>query len=98
MLTRRGEPVPRPPGAPTPCRTCPKVPPRSDPRPESAVELSEEHRETVRYYEECRAVGHFPDDPIVRWAARVLRSAEDHVEKALAARSQLNVVTLMRGG
>lgn len=87
--------MPRPPAAPLPCGACPKVPPKAEPRPESAVELTPEHRETVRYYEECRAVGSFPDDPIVRWAARVLRSADDHCERSLATRTQLNVLTLL---
>lgn len=96
-VERGGKLLPRPAGSRPPCRTCPKIPPGTDPRPENAVELSEEHRDTVRYYEECRAVGHFPDDPIVRWAARVLKNAADHCDKAEANRTQLTVLSVLRG-
>lgn len=97
-VLRGGKPVRRPPGSPLPCANCPKIPPGTPPLPENAVELTEEHRETVRFYRECRAVGQFPADPIVRWAAATLRAAEDHCDRVQATRTQLTVLTALKGG
>ena len=70
-----GLPVLRLPGSLPPCHTgpsaCAKV------SPESKVELSERNQECYRHYLECRAVGSFPDDPVVRENAAVIRSIED---------------------
>lgn len=77
MLTRGGKPVPRPPLSPTPCVRCPKIPPGRDPKPESAAELTPQLAECYQHYLECRAVGDFPADPIVRTAAALIRQVED---------------------
>ena len=70
-----GRLVPRPPGALPPCRIaglgCPKG------TPENPTSLSEINREAYRHYRECRATGHFPDDPLVRRNAAIIRAQED---------------------
>ncbi len=99
VLTRGGEPVKRPRGGRTPCATCPKVPAGTpSPSPAAAVELSEEHRQALRFYRECRATGEFPADPLVRFLAAAFRAAEDHCDKVHSHRSQLTVLSSLRGG
>jgi hypothetical protein len=73
--SRSGRLVPRPPGAPPPCRIaglgCPKG------TPENPIGLNAINREAYRHYRECRATGNFPDDPIVRRNAAIIREQED---------------------
>lgn len=49
---------------------------------ENPIELTEENWEAYIHYQECRAVGVFPDDPIVRRNARIIRRIEDSREAA----------------
>lgn len=72
----RGLPVLRPKGVLTPCRYstgCPKG------TPENQKSLSEKNWKAYRHYQECKAVGQFPDDPIVRANAAIIRQVEDAV-------------------
>ena len=68
-----GRPVRRPDGTVPPCR----IPGLGCPRgtPERPLELSPHNRQAFRHYQECIAVGHFPDDAIVRRNALVIRNA-----------------------
>jgi hypothetical protein len=79
-----GRLVPRPAGALPPCRIaglgCPKG------TPENPLSLSDVNSEAYRHYRECRATGNFPDDPIVRRNAALIRAQED--EAALRDRSR----------
>lgn len=78
-VERGGKPVPR--VGPPPCSWCRKQPddvPEADRSPATAVELSDRNWLAWRHYRECRAVGAFPDDPVVRQNAAVVRQAEDH--------------------
>jgi hypothetical protein len=52
----------------------------------------------VTFYRECRAVGQFPADPIVRWVASVVRPIEDAVEKAAQSRAQAAALGKLLGG
>ena len=70
-------PVHRPRNSAPPCHQCPKIPDGELPRPENAVEMTEQNWRTYQHYRECRAVGVFPDDPIVRRNAATLRGIED---------------------
>lgn len=75
---RGGQPVKR--GiALTPCRLrgigCAKG------TPENPKTLSLKNRRTYQHYLECRATNHFPDDPIVRNHAVVIRMVEDSVAR-----------------
>ena len=75
-----GAPVLRPKGMLPPCSqgpsSCAKI------SPESGIELNERNKETYLHYLECRAVGDFPDDPLVRYHAAIIRSVEDESERA----------------
>ncbi len=67
---------------PTPCRThvgCPKG------TPENQLNLTPENTQVYLHYLECRAVGEFPNDPIVRNNAALIRSVEDEFQQKQAA-------------
>lgn len=68
-------------GGKPPCRSCPKVPKDAPKVPESAVELSVRNLRAVSHYWECRAVNSFPDDPIVRRNAAIIRRVEDEYDR-----------------
>lgn len=97
VLTRGRErvPVPRPPGTPTPCHECPKVPADAPARTrEHAVEPSEGSWRVWRHYRECKAVAwQVPEaaDPIVRRHAGLLAPAEE----AYAGAPLRQLVTLL---
>lgn len=72
---RAGKDVLRP-GTPTPCRFpkgCPKG------TPEKQLSLTPKNEMAYQHYKECKAVGAFPDDPIVRRNAAMIRAVEDSV-------------------
>lgn len=60
------------------CKTpegCPKG------TPEKPNTLSSRNRKAYLHYLECKAVGSFPDDPIVRRNARLIQSVVDHANE-----------------
>ena len=69
----------RPKGTTSPCvgnpKACPKV------SPDSGYELSDRNIQCFTHYRECRAIGEFPDDPLVRFHAGIIRSVEDDAER-----------------
>ena len=95
-VERGGKPVLRPKGVKTPCRWCPKIPPGDDPVPASAAELDEKNFAAYLHYLECKAVGNFPNDPIVRRNAALIRQAEDAVEQVRQARTGVAVLQGLR--
>jgi hypothetical protein len=73
-----GLPLLRPPGTPTPCFICPKIPDDAPERSATyATDMTERNRQVYRHYQECRAVLRFPDDPLVRRHAAIIRGIED---------------------
>lgn len=80
---RAGVPLRRPRGTLTPCHKCPKIPADAPRRAwwAAAGELSARNRQAYRHYRECRAVGVFPDDPIVRRNAALIRRVEEAFER-----------------
>lgn len=86
-IARRGEnreiPVLRLPMQPTPCEKCPKIPEGLAKIHQNAMELSERNRRAFDHYLECRAVGMFPDDEIVRRNAANIRQAHDDHDRFL---------------
>jgi hypothetical protein len=68
-----GHPVPRPPGSLPACRLdgvgCPKG------TPEAPRGLTPANQAAWLFDAECRAIGQFPDDPLVRRNALLIRSA-----------------------
>lgn len=77
-----GSPKKRPRGTVLPCAGCPKIPHGIDPSPRNASELDDRLWLTYQFYRECRAVTDWPKDPIVRWAAKIIRDVEDEAEKS----------------
>jgi hypothetical protein len=79
-----GRPVPRPTSAPPPCRIagigCPKG------TPENPRTLTVQNLEAFQYDRECRAVGQFPDDPLVRRHAAQIRAAEESIAASPGSR------------
>ncbi len=79
---RKGAWLRRPPAPPgvltTPCHQCPKVPTDA---PEKhwrhAQDLNPRSLRILQHYRECKAVGQFPDDPLVRRHAALIRELED---------------------
>ena len=75
---RAGEPLKRTKASPPPCQTtkgCPKG------TPDAPRNLTENNARCVDHYHECRAVGVFPDDAVVRRNAAVILQAEELVSK-----------------
>jgi len=83
QLDPKGNPIPRPAGGKAPCQATAGAPREVRERicakiaPDAGVELSEKNRAAYEHYQECKAVGVFPDDPIVRRNARIIRELED---------------------
>jgi hypothetical protein len=96
-VIRRELPVLRLPNQRPPCHWCPKIPKGTPPRPENAVELSPKNMAAYLHYLECRAVGQFPADPIVRRNAAAIRHVED-VAKEVGAIQGSNALLLMALG
>lgn len=87
----------------TPCAKCPKIPSEvfDDEgktisktvanlkliRPHAA-EVTPRMAEAFQHYRECKAVGQFPDDPIVRANAVQFRDAEDQAHDDRQARRE----------
>ncbi len=94
-VMRRGLPVLRPPGSPLPCYHCPKIPAGKPKHRDFAVELSERNWQVYIHYRQCVAVGAFPDDPIVRMHAGIIRSIEDRHSGRSADSLQMIVKILL---
>jgi len=97
-MTYRGKvPQRRPKESWPPCHECPKVPAAirkkvtQGYRPGywDATELSERNRAAWHHYQECAAVGEFPDDPIVRRNAALLRNLEAEAERHFTTETML---------
>lgn len=70
------------PGMKLKCYKCPKIPQGMPQDPSSAQDLTEENLQAYRHYRECRAVGHFPDDPLVREDAALILQVEESVQQS----------------
>lgn len=78
VVERHGIPIERPKGTHPPCRLhigCPKG------SPENSRALTSQNRRAYHHYLECRAVGQFPDDPIVRRNAALIRHVEESIKE-----------------
>lgn len=93
-----GEPLERPapdknfPFGYAPCRIhqagkvdqgCPKG------TPEESAALTPTNELALEHYQQCRAINKFPDDPIVRLCAQVIREQYDNFERSQAALAAL---------
>lgn len=78
VLNRLDEQRERDAECPPLCRTkkgCPKG------TPENPNTLTPDNEAAYQHYRECRAVGEFPDDPVVRRNAELIRDVEDRVQQ-----------------
>jgi hypothetical protein len=78
ILGRDNKPDERFSACQAPCRTqrgCPKG------TPEKPNSLWPENEQCYQHYQECKAVGSFPDDPIVRRNAAEIRRLEEADER-----------------
>lgn len=77
--TRGGVVLLRPSGSKPPCRykgtPCPKG------TPENPKTLTPENRIVLEHYRQCAATGHFPDDPIVKHNAALIRQVLDRIDR-----------------
>lgn len=69
-----GQPIPRPSGTFAPCRYGPSRCAKGS--PDAGRDLSAKNRRAWLHYRECRAVGAFPDDPLVRRNAALIEQLE----------------------
>lgn len=75
-----------------PCRTskgCPKG------TPENSKALTPDNEQCYQHYCECKAVGQFPDDPIVRRNAAAIEEVLDQSRKLSEVKAQNQLVQLM---
>jgi hypothetical protein len=95
-LKKRGssEPEPRPAGTATPCGLCPKIP-KPCPATGRKSELSERNWQTYLHYLQCKAVGEFPPDALVRRNAGWIRMIEDQVQREQAAGADTALLTVL---
>ena len=83
-IGRDGLPSERAKGCLAPCRYTHKGCPKGT--PETPQSLTDANRQAYEHYRECRAVGQFPDDPIVRHHAALIRETEDECHRVLERR------------
>jgi len=85
----------RPPEALPPCRLpgigCAKG------TPDNPTELSVANQAAWRFDRECRATGNYPDDPIVRRNAALIRQVEEEFERREWTEFRQQMLTLLRG-
>lgn len=86
ITQRAGKPVRRPLGVITPCVNCPKIPDGVVKDWHNAESLTEKNSAAFVHYIECRAVGRFPDDPIVARNAAVIRKVMDDQDRLILYR------------
>lgn len=91
------------PNIPLRCLSCPKVPKWAkdagkdwrELRALATPDMTSENAEALRHYRECRAVGIFPDDPIVRWYAGIIREVENEADRLPLERQTAATLQLM---
>lgn len=87
--TGSGNKITRDRGEMPPCKSCPKIPKGDPALPMYAQELSEKNWQAYQHWQECRAVGHFPNDPIVRRNAAIIQRVYDEYSRE-AIRKPIN--------
>ncbi len=85
----------RPKGTPLPCGKCPKIPLGEPPSPIYAQDLTEQNAQAYQHYLECRAVGQWPEDEIVRRNASFVRQVEDQVQQSRSGQKLDMIATLL---
>ena len=70
-----GQPQERPKGTYPPCHYGPKECAKGS--PDSGLSLNPQNLQAFLHYRECRAIGRFPEDRVVRENAAIIRMVED---------------------
>lgn len=77
----------------TPCGECPKIPKGAPKDRRYAIEPTERSWKIYQHWRECRAVGHFPEDGLVKRHASILQSIQDELDaQPMAQLTQLLMV------
>ncbi len=63
--------------------------------PENQKTLTPANLDCYMHYRQCRAVGSFPDDPLVRQNAEIIRTQEDLFETYLKNKAQADLTTMI---
>ena len=93
ILGRDGKPDERFDACPPPCRTeegCPKG------TPENSNSLLPIMQDCYDHYRECRAVGQFPDDAVVRLCASAIRNVEEQAEAVQESEFRTLLISAVR--
>lgn len=89
-----GRLIPRPQGTFPPCRLpgigCAKG------TPEKPTGLDAANQAAWRFDRECRATGNFPDDPLVRRNAALIRQVEEEFERREWSEFRHRILTLLK--
>ena len=64
--------------------------------PENPNTLNQANQDCYEHYSQCKAVGHFPDDPIVRRNAAVIAEVEKRVEREETAEFHQTMIELAK--
>lgn len=91
---RSDEPIERDDMTPAPCRThkgCPKG------TPEDSKALDDRNWQAYQHHLECKAVGSFPDDPIVRRNAMLIETVREQVEQLRRQEFETALLLSVRG-
>jgi hypothetical protein len=94
---RTGQPAPRPAKHPPPCSDCPKIAPGDAPHPDNGQELSDKNLRAYLYHLRCRAVGRFPEDPIVERNAALIASALELADRVRNQSGALSALSALGG-
>jgi len=65
----------------TPCHECPKVRENAPKSVYFATEILDVVWEIMAHFDECDAVNHFPDDPLVRKHAAIIRRVREEAKR-----------------
>ena len=65
------------------------------PHRNNAQELSERNRKAYQHWQECRAVGKFPDDPIVRRNAAIFQRLHDEYNRDMIRKPLNDLVSII---
>lgn len=80
-----------------PCANCPRCDGVQEKKPFPGTDLTERNWLAYKHYKECRATLRFPDDPIVRRNAAIIRAVEDANERNSAFRAAAAVGGALAG-
>lgn len=86
------------PQCPPPCDTCPKTEGQKERKRANACQgLSEQNQRCLQHFLECKAVGQFPDDAIVRRNAGIIQPYYQMMDKTEMYKVLGSIISMMGG-